>query len=167
LIQRQVIYNYSQVLLANLVTAILDAEYDEYYDGKDYDIEYKEYYDYDYNGQTTNEDTYLDENELAESEVEESYIVDINGNTLTNTRGESVDIPNKNFNNGENEEPTIIFFFCALGGTNQDGFISSINVIRNGQEQSASSFSLPTLPSSLLPGRRSVCCLHRWRVFYQ
>jgi hypothetical protein len=94
----------------------------------------------------------VDEKELAESEVEESDIVDINGNTLTNTRGESVYIHNENFNNWENEEPTIIFFFCAPGVINQDGLISSIHVLSTGQEQSASSFSLPTLPSSFSNG---------------
>ena len=138
------------MLMTLLIAATMESDYAEYYDGEDYDIEYKEYYDYDYNGQTNAEETYLDENDLAESEMEESDVVDINDNILTDTKGETVDIPKENFNNWENEEPTIVFFFCALGGTNQDGFISSIDVLSTGQEQSA--FSLPSFPSSFSQG---------------
>ena len=56
------------MLMTLLIAATMESDYAEYYDGEDYDIEYKEYYDYDYNGQTASEDTFLDENDLAEHE---------------------------------------------------------------------------------------------------
>ena len=143
--------------LAEKQEEALEDEYDDYYEDDDYDYNDEEYYDYsetDYNyeEEQASETNYIDEDGLDENESEEAPIVDIDEDTLTDRRGGTVNIPREKITAATNDIPTFIFIFCAIGGTNQHGLVSSVDVVSPGLGQSASSYSIPSLPSSFSQG---------------
>jgi len=94
----------------------------------------------------TLEDEGLEEEEPEAEEVD----MTIDEGLLTDDKGSRIDLPCSKTNV---TIPTYIFYFCAIGGLNSGGAISSIDVLKSGQ---VGAFSIPPLPGSVTRGGGAV-----------
>merc|ERR1712127_455129 len=101
----------------------------------------------------------LDEEAVDEEEEEDEEVdLNIDQGFLEDSQGNSVELPtiqtrtglpSSNVQAGGN---TFIFFFCALGGTNNQGAVNVVNLINTGLGNSATNLNIAALPSQALRG---------------
>jgi len=122
-------------------------------------------YDFDYAAEDNIEvdvplDLPLDEDALDEPEEEQEEVdVNIDEGFLSDSSGNVVDVPSvearanvanpPSANTGGN---TFIFFFCALGGTNNNGAINIVDMINTGLGNAAQALTIAPVPSAAMRG---------------
>lgn len=98
----------------------------------------------------------LDEEAVDEEEEEDEEVdLNIDQGFLEDSQGNSVELPtiqtrtglpSSNVQAGGN---TFIFFFCALGGTNNQGAVNVVDLINTGLGNSATNLNIAALPSQV------------------
>jgi len=124
--------------------------------GIDYDFEYTE----EENIQVDDPfDLPLDEEGLDEDEEEQEEVdINIDEGFLEDNAGNAVDLPVVETRGAVQNAPaahggnTFIFFFCALGGTNDQGSVNVVDLLNTGLGNAAQSLSIAPLPSQALRG---------------
>lgn len=123
----------------------------------DYDFQYLDEED-------INEDIPLDEKAIEEPEEEiEEIDVNIDEGFLNDSQGRAVDLPSpahvKTVVPGQGVTPlggnTFVFFFCVLGGANNQGAVNVVDLLNTGLGNAAQSLSIAPLPSQVIRGGRT------------
>jgi len=124
--------------------------------GIDYDFEYTE----EENIQVDDPfDLPLDEEAVNEEEEEEEEVdINIDEGFLEDNAGNAVDLPVVETRGNVQNAPaghggnTFIFFFCALGGTNDQGAVNVVDLLNTGLGNAAQSLTIAPLPAQALRG---------------
>ena len=112
---------------------------------------------------------FIDESGIDEPEEEEEEVdINIDEGFLTDSAGNTVDIPiaeevevEQRFGGSPDPAPvnsapgggnTFIFFFCALGGHNAGGPVSLVDMLQTGLGNAAQSLSIAPVPAAVMRG---------------
>ena len=97
----------------------------------------------------------LDEEGIDEEEEEQEEVdVNIDEGFLEDDQGNAVELPVVETRGAVQASPalggnTFIFFFCALGGTNNQGAVNVVDLLNTGLGNAAQSLSIAPLPSQV------------------
>ena len=142
-----------------------DYEYNDYDDspGNDYDSSYNEedtsvYFNEEVEEEEDTEmidDGPLEEEAVTEDEEEiPDEDINIDAGFLNDNKGNTVELPkvSPRASTATSAGPTFIFYFCAMGGNNQNGALSAVDVLGNGITNALQALSIAPMPSTVTKG---------------